>query len=82
MSYELWDTESANLLGDYPTEQEALIVVRRTALAHGSSAVSSFALAFEDEEGETHPIAAGEALLDRAHSAIPRSNQTRSRIAS
>ena len=34
MHYELWDTQTANLLGEYDTEEEALVDVR-DALAAG-----------------------------------------------
>jgi hypothetical protein len=73
MSFELWDTESANLLSDYQTEEEALVDVLRLIQARGVDAATSLALAFEDEAGETYPIAAGATLVNRARTAIPRS---------
>lgn len=66
MAYELWDVETANLVGDYDTEVAALAVVRRSIGVHGRGTVDALALAYEDSEGEAHPIAAGAALAERA----------------
>jgi hypothetical protein len=73
MSYELWDAESANLLSNYETEDEALVDVLRFIHAHGAASATSLALAFEDEAGETVPIAAGIDLVKRAQKAAPHS---------
>ena len=66
MPYELWDVETANLVGDYATEEAALAVVHQSLQAHGPGAVAHLALAFEDAAGDTHPIASGPALAERA----------------
>ena len=71
MAFELWDIETANLVGDYPTEEAALDVVRTSIREHGPEAVAALALAYEDDAGETRPIVAGAALMERAQGAMP-----------
>ena len=66
MAYELWDRETANLVGDYPSQGAALAKVRQTMDQYGRRAVESLALAFEDEDGKTRPIAAGVTLVELA----------------
>ncbi len=68
MAYELWDRESANIVGEYDTEDAALAFVRRMIAAHGADVVLPWALAYEDDngEGETHSIAAGAELFKAA----------------
>ena len=70
MAYELWDAEYANLLAEFSNEDAALAVVRDEVEIRGSNGVAHLALAYEDEDGETHPIAAGAALAERALRAI------------
>src|SRR5437867_9689628 len=47
MNWELWDTESGNMVGDYASESEALNVVRDALRRHGSSGVVTLALGAE-----------------------------------
>ena len=70
MAYELWDAETANILGSYPTEQAAALEIRDAVMQSGKVAVSHLALAFEDETGETRPIAAGPSLIRWAESTL------------
>lgn len=52
MHWELWDTRTANLVGDYEGESDALIVVREALRLHGQDVVEALALGVEhDEEG-------------------------------
>ncbi|MGH2534441.1 MAG: hypothetical protein ACRDJW_19405 [Thermomicrobiales bacterium] len=76
MAYELWDMETANLIGDFPTEEAALTAIRQGGLG----AVATLALAFEDEMGETHSIAVGPALAQRAQASRHDSRAVRSRL--
>lgn len=66
MAYELWDTESGNLLGAYTTEATALAVVRQAINEHGSAYVATLALAYESPSGATTTIAEGTALIHHA----------------
>lgn len=66
MPYELWNRESANMVGEFDSEDNAFIVLREMVAAHGPSVVLAWALAYEDQDGETHPLAIGEELLHRS----------------
>lgn len=71
MHWELWDTDSGNLVGEYSTETEALAIVRDALDRHGSAVVATLALGAEyDEEGgadhELSPVIRGDALATRA----------------
>lgn len=64
--YEVWDVSTGNLVGAYGTEREALELVRHTVERHGRARASSLALAREDEDGRTVPLAEGRALAELA----------------
>ena len=64
--YELWDNETRNLLGTYPSEETALAVIRSLLQKHGPGAVASLFLGREDEAGRSTLIADGNALVKRA----------------
>lgn len=68
MHYELWDHESGNLLGTYPTEAAALQVVAETVLEHGreSIEVATLLLGYDDGRGGGETIAMGAPLADLA----------------
>jgi hypothetical protein len=63
VSYEVWNRESANLVGDFDSESDALAFVHEMVEQHGPDVVLAWALAFEDDGGETHSIAVGADLL-------------------
>lgn len=67
--YELWDSETRNLLGTYPSEEAALAVIRSLLQKHGPGAVASLFLGREDETGRSTLIADGNALVKRAGAA-------------
>jgi hypothetical protein len=71
MHWELWDTESGNLVGDYDSEADALAVVRDALRKQGPSVVATLALGAEhdDESGldsDLPPVIRGTALATRA----------------
>jgi hypothetical protein len=61
--YELWDRETANLIGTYESVDQALEVVRRAMERESPSSFRNVALGSEDEEGDTTVIAAGDELV-------------------
>jgi hypothetical protein len=70
MHWELWDTESGNMVGDYDSEAEALAVVREAVRRHGPSVANTLALGaeFEDEGGDDAdlpPVVQGAELVAR-----------------
>jgi hypothetical protein len=72
MTYTIWDTESANLVGSYRTVEEALGEVRSYVREVGPEWPSgTWLLAASDEAGNLTPIAEGKALLERALGRIP-----------
>jgi hypothetical protein len=67
MVYELWDTESANIIDTFATEEEALHVVRETMATYGRHSVRAWALG-SDENDDPASVIYGDALADRASS--------------
>lgn len=65
-TYELWDTESANLLADFPTEEAALLAVRDALRRYGPDALQGWELARAADNADTVSLLRGEALLARA----------------
>lgn len=63
MSYEIWDTETANIVAARDTREEALALLRESVKRNGSAPILSLALIFEDEEGDSTMIAERENLL-------------------
>jgi hypothetical protein len=72
--YEVWETQSGNLVGSYIHERDALLVVRRACDRHGDGSVASLTLARENDQGETEAIASGAGLVELARQAIPTSD--------
>lgn len=66
MTFQLWEAESANLVGSYRTEDAALDVVRQARETHGDDAVASLVLLREDARGRLTKIADGATLTERA----------------
>lgn len=69
MFYELMDVESANMVGWYDTEEDALAVVRSALDRFGPDSVMSLALATSDEDGNGELVASGADLIQRARQA-------------
>jgi len=67
--YELWDTESRNLLDDFDTEAEALEVVRALIGLNGPDSTDALALTCVDVHGRMTTLAMGVALATRAEAA-------------
>lgn len=66
MMYQLWDMESANLLGSYPSEDAALHIVRQAIVRHGAESVSMLLLLREDAGGQLIDVAESAALAKLA----------------
>lgn len=67
ISYELWNRQTMNLYGSYPSRREALRAARVIAEEHGPEYASEFVLAAEDAQGKTIRIAEGTELVRLAH---------------
>jgi hypothetical protein len=76
MHWELWDTDSGNLVGDYATEADALLIVRNAVQRHGPAVAAMLALGaeYDDERGaddEPLPVLRGRELIARANGEPP-----------
>jgi hypothetical protein len=69
--YTIWDTETANLVDAYPTEEEALADVRDAVEQFGRSYAASWGLSRKESNGALIAIADGEELVDRAFGVAP-----------
>ena len=63
MTYDIYDTDTANLVRSFPTEKAALAMVRRAVKRSGPDAVDSWALTRTDLSGK---MVAGPELAQRA----------------
>ena len=64
--FQLWEMESANLVGSYPTEDAALAVVRTAIEKYGRESMDTIVLLREDGRGRLTKITEGADLVDRA----------------
>jgi hypothetical protein len=64
--FELWDTETANLIETYTTEEEALMDIAKATRLNGTDGLTALLLGRVDADGRSHVIARGEALAERA----------------
>lgn len=76
MHWELWDTETGNMVGDYATEAAALMIVRDAMRRHGTAIAATLALGAEyDDEGgaddDLPPVLHGPELISRARGERP-----------
>ena len=62
VGYELWDTESRNLLDDFDSEGEALEAVRSLIALNGPGTTIALALTRVDSNGHMTTLAMGTAL--------------------
>lgn len=67
MMYQLWEAESANLVGSYSSEAAALAIVRNAVKNHGREAAATLVLVQENARGGLKKISEGAALIDLAH---------------
>lgn len=66
VSYELWDTETRNMVAAFGSEAEALWAARELETLHPGEYPGALALVFENEEGESTLVARGAGLATRA----------------
>ena len=64
-AYELWEMRSGNLMGSFPTEQEALTTLGEAVRRYGPAYADTIALTWENGD-ESKDLAAGRALADLA----------------
>ena len=62
-TYQLWDTETRNLVAEFETREEALAAVKRTLEADGRALAETLFLGVDEEGGAGGVIAQGAALV-------------------
>ena len=67
--YELWSTESRNLLDDFDTEAEALVTIRQLIALNGPC-TDGLALVRVDKAGRHTTLAMGDALAERVRQGV------------
>jgi len=74
MHYEIWDTETANLVGEYDTEAEGLAAVRRLIAGGWDPEHLGLGQEWDDDEGDDDDLAPplyGAELVARVMTADP-----------
>ena len=71
MHYELWDTESGNLLDDFETQADAIGSVRSLMSLNGTEVMAAVALVRVNDHGRAVTIASGPALEELATGTAP-----------
>ena len=75
MHYALWDYRTSNIVDTFPTEHEALAVVRDLLTVGWSASELGLALDYDEgepEDGELPPVLSGAPLAERAAVDRPR----------
>jgi hypothetical protein len=63
VSYELWDTETRNIVETFESEADVLVAVRELIALNAPAYPGALALVFEDDEGDTTLIAGGSTAI-------------------
>lgn len=63
MIYELWDTESRNVIGEFDTREAAYAAIREAVAQGGAEAVAQWSLLACDAAGAVHGIASSYELV-------------------
>lgn len=64
--FEIWDSESNNLVAHFATESEALAMIRDAIRRHGAACVEPLVLLRVGPRGGLSAVASGTALAERA----------------
>ncbi|MGH2560412.1 MAG: hypothetical protein ACRDJH_15225 [Thermomicrobiales bacterium] len=63
-TYELWDIETGNIVGDFSTADDALKVVQGLLDSYGPDYASDLTLSGRDGTNDARVIASGQQLVD------------------
>jgi hypothetical protein len=66
MTFEIWDRQSGNLVGEYPTPEEALELVREIAQDDGPAVAQALTFGVADGR-QRYRLAVGADLIQLAH---------------
>ena len=70
-TYELWDIETANIVGSFTRVEECLAIVRTLLDQFGSDYADELTLGRRDESAEVLEIATGQRLRTWAQHGVP-----------
>lgn len=70
-TYEIWDIDTVNVIGDYSTQAAACAYVRRILFQYGRDAVDTWELVRVPGDGDAETIAVGGQLADLADGPVP-----------
>jgi hypothetical protein len=76
MHFELWDTDSGNLLDDFASEADALEAVRSLIALNGPDAMVDVSLVSVSDVGRSTQLAAGRVLRELAEHPTSESTRT------
>ena len=62
-TYELWDTDSRNMVAEFASRDAALLALHDAVATQGPQALATLALSTEDGDGGSEMIARGDALV-------------------
>ena len=68
MGYEIWETQTGNLVASFSHEGDALSLVRDAMREHGQDYALNLALLREDAAGNIAAVAQAGELIERAQS--------------
>ncbi len=71
MTYSLWETESANIIGTFSMKAAALELVRDLASSMGAAYIEAFSLTHTDDSGTVEGVASGSGLIALAGQSTP-----------
>lgn len=69
--YELWETQSGNLLDDFATAESAASRVHEWIAREGSESLESITLITVSDDGKAQAVASGRDLEAWAHAVVP-----------
>ena len=76
MTYELWDTESRNIIGEFESKSAALSAVLEAVELNGEPSVAAFTLLQALDDGSVTGIAGGAQLVAHAGRTVTRRRST------
>ncbi len=76
--YELWDVEAGNVVGEFTTRLESLVVVQTLLDRYGPQYAADLTLSRHDDGAPTRVIATGNELIEMlSHTQLPRNHRYR-----
>jgi hypothetical protein len=68
VTYDLWDSQTGNIIATFETKAAALSAVREALVKQGEEYVATLLFGQEDSRGRTKPLAQGKELVSLVRS--------------